>query len=100
MEKYIDTNLLILIPLTMGLGFIIKHLYCTSNIVSKALKSTEGIKIALYIIDVILASVIGLAISTQTGWKLIIDAVVRLGLCHGGVCCFIATKLYDKAREM
>lgn len=100
MDKYINSNLLILIPLTMCIGFILKNLYNNSYDIRKILRSTNGIKITLYIMDIVLASIIGLAISNYTGWRLFIDGIVRLGLCHGGVCCFMATKLYDKAREM
>lgn len=101
MEKYINTNLLILIPMTMIFGFILKTMFNEDTFhIRKILKSTRGIKISLYIIDIVLASIIGLTITQYSGWKMIIDAFVRLGLCHGATCCYVATKLYDKSREM
>ena len=101
MEKYINTNLLILIPMTMLFGFVLKTMWNEDTFhVRKLLRSTRGIKVTLYIIDIALASIIGLTISTQTGWKYAVDVIVRLGLCHGAVCCYVATKLYDKSREM
>lgn len=101
MEKYINTNLLILIPMTMLFGFVIKTLWNEDKLhIRRLIKSTRGIKVTLYVIDIVLASIIGLTISTQTGWKYLVDVFVRLGLCHGATCCFVATKLYDKSREM
>lgn len=101
MEKYINTNLLILIPMTMLIGFVLKTMWTEDKFhIRKLIKTTRGIKVALYIIDIALASIIGLTISTQTGWKYVVDVVVRLGLCHGATCCYVATKLYDKSREM
>lgn len=101
MEKYINTNMLILIPMTMLFGFVIKTLWNEDKLhIRRLIKSTRGIKVTLYVIDIVLASIIGLTISTQTGWKYLVDVFVRLGLCHGATCCFVATKLYDKSREM
>ena len=95
MERYINTNLLILI------GFVLKTMWTEDKLhIRKLIRTTRGIKVALYIIDIVLASIIGLTLSTQTGWKYAVDVVVRLGLCHGAVCCYVATKLYDKSREM
>lgn len=101
MEKYINTNLLILIPMTMLFGFVMKTMWNEDKLhIRRLIRTTRGIKVALYIIDIALASIIGLTISTQTGWKYLVDVLVRLGLCHGAVCCYVATKLYDKSREM
>ncbi|MGN0831635.1 MAG: hypothetical protein ACI4NI_10155 [Candidatus Ornithospirochaeta sp.] len=101
MEKYINTNLLILIPMTMLFGFVLKTMWTEDKFhIRKLIKTTRGIKVALYIIDIALASIIGLTITQYSGWKMIIDAFVRLGLCHGATCCYVATKLYDKSREM
>lgn len=101
MDKYINTNLLILIPMTMLFGFVIKTLWNEDKLhIRRLIKSTRGIKVTLYVIDIVLASIIGLTISTQTGWKYLVDVFVRLGLCHGATCCYVATKLYDKSREM
>ena len=87
--------------MTMLFGFVIKTLWNEDKLhIRRLIKSTRGIKVTLYVIDIVLASIIGLTISTQTGWKYAVDVIVRLGLCHGATCCYVATKLYDKSREM
>ena len=98
---YIKTDFLILIPFTWVVGKFIKKAVVSSNsnILKRIIKETQSITGVLYLIDVILGFLLGLLYSSQDGWKLFFEAFLLYGFIHGAVCCFIATKLYDKVRE-
>lgn len=105
MEKYLNSNLLILIPLTMGIGLILKAWFVSESDnkflvwYRKALKSTKNITGVLYFIDIVLATAFGFIYSKASGWRWLMESILVFGLCHGAVCCFIATKLYDTVRR-
>lgn len=99
--SYIKTDFLILIPFTWVVGKWIKRavVSSSSNIVNRFIKETSSITGVLYLIDIIIGFLLGLLYSSREGWELFLEAFLLYGIIHGAVCCFIATKLYDKVRE-
>ncbi len=90
MNNYLKPELLILVPVLIGIGQLLK----------KWMK--KGVKYIPFIligVSFVLATVIGFIASRHvTIWKLVLDAVVITGLCHGLVAAFIAMGVYDTAR--
>lgn len=102
MEKYLKPEILILIPLTQGLGILLKRQLTSSrkNLFKKVIKSTANLPPTLLLIDIVMASIFGFIYSKQTGWRFYIETIAVFGFCYGSVCSFIAQKLYDKVREI
>lgn len=102
---YIKTVLLILIPFSWVVGKALKN--CIESdaktgakgFIKKVLKDTGGIKPALYLINFVLATIIGFIDSSATGWKFFAEPIVLYGFLHGTVVTFIATRLYDLVRK-
>lgn len=99
--SYIKSEFLILIPFTWIVGKALKKavLSKSDNPIKKVIQTTSGITGALYSIDIFIGFLLGLTISTRDGWKLFMESFLLYGIVHGAVCCYVATKLYDKVRE-
>lgn len=89
MEKFLKPELLILVPFLIGLGQLFK-----------AKLNLEGRLVPLCLLGtaVLMATGIGFFISPFVGWRLVLDAVLLTGVCHGAVAAFIAMGIYDTAR--
>ena len=98
---YIKAEFLILIPFTWIVGKALKKavLSKSDNPIKKVIQTTSSITGALYSIDILIGFLLGLIISTRDGWKLFMESFLLYGIVHGAVCCYAATKLYDKVRE-
>jgi hypothetical protein len=87
---YLKPQLLILIPVLIGIGRLLTQQYGVKP---------KLIPYFLLVIAFIVATVYGLITSTYTGWRLVLDAVVLSGICHGAVAAFTAMGLYDTAKS-
>lgn len=86
MLKYIKSELLVLVPLLIGVGQILK---------TKLKISSNLVPLWLCGISVVLASIYGLITSDYEGWRMFLDGIVYTGICHGLVAAFAAMGLYD-----
>lgn len=91
MEHYLKPEILILVPLLIGLGQLLKK---------KLSVKSELIPYFLMGISVSLAMGAGFLLSTFTGWRLVMDAVLVTGVCHGLVAAFVAMGVYDSATSL
>lgn len=98
--SYIKAEFLILIPFTWIAGKWIKRaiVSSTENIINKFIKDTSSIPVLLYTIDITIGFLLGLLFSTRDGWRYLLESFLLYGIVHGAVCCYVATKLYDKVR--
>lgn len=88
--QYLKPALLILVPLLMGFGQVLKKSW---NV------STKFVPWILLACSILLASVYGLVVSDQTGWRFWVDAIVMTGLCHGTVAAFGAMGIFDLVKS-
>ncbi len=87
--NYLKPELLILVPLLIGLGRIVKQ----------KMGDAKWVPLILLATSVLIATVYGFIVTTRTGWRMALDAVVITGLCHGAVAAFSAMGLYDTAKS-
>lgn len=89
MANYLKPELLILIPLLIGLGQLLKKKFHVHG---------KYIPYCLLGVSFLIATVVGFILNSFTGWRLYLDAIVVCGLCHGAVAAFVAMGIYDTAR--
>lgn len=100
----IKPALLILIPFSWIVGIWLKASlsYQGGNwfarMVGRIVKDTSRLKVAIHLVIIATAIVIGFICSDLEGLRRVGDAVIIYGL-HGIVCVWVASKLYDKVRE-
>ena len=82
---YLKPELVILVPLMMGLGEVVKK---------KGL-AAKWVPLVLLGAGFVLASVYGLVASTLEGWRFWVDGIVVTGLFHGCVAAFCAMGIFD-----
>lgn len=87
--NYLKPELLILVPLLIGLGRIVKQ----------RMGDAKWVPLILLATSILIATVYGFIVTTRTGWRMALDAVVITGLCHGAVAAFSAMGLYDTAKS-
>ncbi len=87
--NYLKPQLLILIPLLVGVGQIAKRRGVRSN----------SVPFLLLGLGILIATSYGLVVSQYAGWRMALDAIVITGICQGGVAAFTAMGLYDTAKS-
>ncbi len=87
--NYLKPELLILVPMLIGVGRIAKQY----------LGDGKRVPLVLLVTAVSIATIYGFVITTLTGWRMVLDAVVITGLCHGAVAAFSAMGIYDTAKS-
>lgn len=87
--NYLKPELLILVPMLIGVGRIAKQY----------LGDGKRVPLVLLVSAVSVATIYGFVITTLTGWRMVLDAVVITGLCHGAVAAFSAMGIYDTAKS-
>ncbi|MGD1818943.1 MAG: hypothetical protein ACPKOI_03550 [Pleomorphochaeta sp.] len=96
MEKYINPILLILIPFLNGFGIILKKAAKDMN--KSIIKSTAHIPFYIWFMAIVFSTLIGFFYSTNTGPKLIFDAIIMYGIIQGSIVSFISMGIYDTVR--
>lgn len=87
---FLKEALLILIPLLIGIGQILKV---------KMSVPSKYVPVILLCISILLAFVYGLISSTESGWRYWVDSIVITGLCHGCVAAFCAMGIFDLGKQ-
>lgn len=88
MTSYIKPELLVLIPLLIGTGRVVKQ----------KMGGAKWVPLILLSASILIATIYGLIVSRYTGWRMVLDAVVITGICHGAVAAFSAMGIYDTAK--
>lgn len=86
--NYLKPELLILVPLLIGTGRIVKN----------KMDGAKWVPLILLGEAVGIATIYGFIMTDCTGWRMALDAVVITGICHGAVAAFSAMGLYDTAK--
>lgn len=87
--NYLKPELLILVPLLIGTGRVIKQ----------KMGGAKWVPLILLAESILIATIYGFVVTTCTGWRMVLDAVVVTGVCHGAVAAFSAMGLYDTAKS-
>lgn len=88
--EYLRAELLILVPVLVGLGEFEKRIMGTKP---------KSIPFTLLVFGIVLATAWGFISTQYIGWRMVVDAVAISGVMHGGVAAFTAMGLYDTARS-
>jgi hypothetical protein len=95
MDAYIKPQLLVLIPLLIGMGKAIKP-----SLKKRSDGSTGRlIPILLLCTSIAVATVYGFIATPYTGWRMVLDSVVITGIVQGSIAAFSAMGLYDTTRK-
>lgn len=95
MDAYIKPQLLVLIPLLIGIGKAIKP-----SLKKRSDGSTGRlIPLLLLFTSIAIATVYGFIATTYVGWRMVLDAVVITGIVQGSLAAFSAMGMYDTTRK-
>lgn len=103
--SYVKPLLLCLIPFLNGIGIILKTALTTEHPnkvqakIRKALKDTCNIPIWLIGFGIFFATIFGLIVSTHTGWRYFVDAIVCTGIVQGLIVALISMGAYDTCKS-
>lgn len=96
MDAYIKPQLIVLIPLLIGMGKAIKP-----GLKKRSGGSSTGrlIPVVLLCTSIAISTVYGFVATPYTGWRMILDSVVITGIVQGAIAAFSAMGLYDTTRK-
>ncbi len=88
MTSYIKPELLVLVPLLIETGSIIKQKF----------DGAKWVPIILLGEAIAIATIYGFIVTPCVGWHMVLDAVVITGVCHGAVAAFSAMGIHEGAQ--
>lgn len=103
--NYVRPELIVLVPFLNGIGWLLKAALKEENPnkiqtwVKKQLKGTGNIPFWLIAAGTFLAAIYGLIVSSHTGWKYFVDAIVCIGVIQGTIVALISMGAYDTVKS-
>lgn len=85
--NYLKPELLIIIPLLIGIGQLVKQKV-----------DSKWVPYIILPIGILISIGYGFIISNKTGWQYYVDAVLIIGVVHGMVASFCSMGLYSTVK--